>query len=793
MAEKKPIGRDIVARMSGALSTLFGSADSAWMGPLNPLPPNVPQEQQASVRGRVFDFPVGFNTRVTPRMGEAVTFPQMRALAENCDILRMVIETRKDQLSKYKFSIARKEKAGPGGVKKLKPDARCQEVEDFFAMPDGENLWQDWLRMISEEMLVTDALSIYPWLNNDGTPFRFNVIDGATIKRNIDELGRTPASPLAAYQQVLKGIVAANYTSDELLYAPRNKRVHKVYGYSPVEQIIMTVNIAIRRSVHQLQYYTEGSTPDLLFQVPADWNMAQIKEFNDWWQDSLSGNTAARRKAQFVPNGVTPINTKEGILKDPYDEWLARIICYCFNVSHQAFIKENNRSTSETAHQMALEEGLYPLLVWIKGLMDRLIRIYFGYTDLEFLWDDQEATDPEIQAKIDDTNLKNGSAMINEVRAKRGDAPVDGGDVAMVLTATGYVPIIPKEPESTPPQLLLGAVPPPDPGATPPGAAPAPSTAAKAGSAAATPQAPAKKPAVAPAKPSAAATTKMEGGVDADVEGVYRRFQLVRKVAPKGVKRIKRDTKPRLKAEAVFTTNLHKQLGDQLKTLRTHVVSKVGKAAQPKPDAWVDDFEWKGWEEFQDLFGNYIVGVAKTGVDDAYVQINIDDPAILELANQDAIEYAATRSAELVGKRVDGNGNIVNNPNPAYSIEEATREMIRGDVTRAMEEGLSNDDLADLLTENYAFSEERAMTIARTETAAADTQGNLALYTRSGEVDQKRWIVGEGCCEECQEIDGEIVGLSENFSIGVDTPPAHPNCRCDFIPLLTQAEEDSPE
>lgn len=792
MSTKKPIGADLIARVTGAYNALKGDSSAlstAWMGPAQPLPSVVPGAQQESVRGRVFDFPVGYNIRVAPRSGEAVTFAQMRSLADNCDVLRLVIETRKDQLSKYKFSVTPKKKANDVPGKQKKPDSRCQEIEDFLGMPDGENSWNDWLRLLAEEMLVTDALTIYPWLNNDGTPYRFNIIDGTTIKRVLDEHGRTPDAPVVAYQQILKGVVASEYQAHELVYTVRNKRVHKVYGYSPVEQIIMTVNIAIRRALHQLQYYTEGSTPDLLFQVPPDWNMTQIKEFNDWWQDSLAGNTSNRRKAQFVPNGVTPINTKDAVLKDPYDEWLARIICYAFSVSAQPFIKENNRSTSETAYQMALEEGLFPLLNWIKGVLDRLIWNYFGYKDLEFTWDVQDDTDAKTQNSIDDTNLKNGTKTVNEIRASRGDAPVEGGDVAMVLTASGYVPIIPKEPEPVP-DPLLGALPgdpddpnnPPPPPGGKPGAVPP-----KKGLPAATPKAAAKQPPQPPAKGAAKVSKAEEGGVDAD--GAYSRFRLVHKKAPTGLKRINRDTPAKDKQLAKFAGALHKALTTQLKTLAAHVVSKFDKGAVPKPGDPLDGFEWTGWDEFEDLFGKYIVSSAKGGVADAYLQLNLDDPDTLDLANESAIEYASERAAELVGKRVDGNGDIVDNPNPAYSVEETTREMIRGDITRAMEEGMSNEDLADLLADNYAFSEDRAMTIARTETAAADTQGNHALYTQSGQVAQKKWIVGDGCCDECQELDGEIVDLDADFSNGVSVPPAHPNCRCDFLPLL-EPEDD---
>lgn len=462
---KQPIEAGLIARVANAYKAFTGQSATAttvanlpidngqgWMGPQNPISPVAATPGQLeSLVGRQFDYAAGYNLRARPRSEEVVTFQQMRALADNCDILRLVIETRKDQLEKQTWAIK------PVDDKK-EPDPRCKEVEDFFKTPDGENTWHTWLRQLLEELFVTDAPTIYPLMTNGNTPYRFELMDGAMIKRVIDMRGRTPDAPLPAYQQILKGVPTVDYTRDELLYFPRNRRVHKVYGYSPVEQVIMTVNISIRRALHQLQYYTEGSTPDLLFQVPPEWNMTQIKEFNDWWQDSLSGNTGARRKAQFVPNGVTPVNTKDAILKDGYDEWLARIICYAFSVSSQPFIKEMNRATAETAHVMAIQEGLQPIMIWVKSLMDMLIWKYFGYKDLQFGWLDEESISPLDQAKIDDMNLKNGSAVMNEIRAKRGDDPLEGGDEPMVLTATGYVPLIPPEPEPVP-ETLAAALP----------------------------------------------------------------------------------------------------------------------------------------------------------------------------------------------------------------------------------------------------------------------------------------------------------------------------------------------
>jgi SPP1 gp7 family putative phage head morphogenesis protein len=226
----------------------------------------------------------------------------------------------------------------------------------------------------------------------------------------------------------------------------------------------------------------------------------------------------------------------------------------------------------------------------------------------------------------------------------------------------------------------------------------------------------------------------------------------------------------------------------QAKKLAKAISAHMGKASTPF-DELMDSIDWEGWEEFMDLFGKQLVLMGKLGTKEAYAQIDFNDPKVLELANIAAIKYAEERSAELVGKRVLDDGSIVDNPNSDYTINEATREMIRADVVQAMEEGMSNDDLEKVLQDHFAFSAQRAETIARTETAVADTNGNKVLYRESGQVQEKQWIVGADCCDECAELNDEVVDLEDMFSDGSDVPPAHPNCRCDFLPLLVQAEE----
>lgn len=412
---------------------------NGWFGPLNPMPPTAPP----AVTGRQFDFPSGYNLNQQPRAYSAIGFQTLRNLADGYDILRTVIETRKDQVARMKWNIVPRDpkKAVKGAI-----EERIKEVEEFFLRPDKEHFWDEWIRMILEDLLVIDAPCVWKRKTRGGDLHSLEPLDGATIKVVIDNWGRVPDEGVA-YQQVLKGFPAVDYTKEQLIYKPRNLRTNKVYGYSPVEQILMTIAVAMKRQVYQLNFFTEGNIPDALIGVPETWTPDQIAQFQDWFDGVLQGNLAERRRARFVPNAVgkTYIPTKETELFGKAEEWLARVVCFAFSINPQPFIPSMNRATAESASETAELEGLGPLLLWIKGLVDAVIMDEFGFKDVMFAWDMDVEVDPSKRAEMLDKLVSGGLMSINEARVQLGMDPREEGDGIfndlMYKSSMGYVQI----------------------------------------------------------------------------------------------------------------------------------------------------------------------------------------------------------------------------------------------------------------------------------------------------------------------------------------------------------------
>jgi hypothetical protein len=125
-------------------------------------------------------------------------------------------------------------------------------IRTFWQTPDRISGlgFKDWLNMALEDLLVLDALAIYPHPNFNGDLHSLEIIDASTIKPVLNEYGTRPVTG-PAYQQVLYGFprgeflpvsddpeLDGTFSADELIYLKRNHRTWTPYGYSPVERAL---------------------------------------------------------------------------------------------------------------------------------------------------------------------------------------------------------------------------------------------------------------------------------------------------------------------------------------------------------------------------------------------------------------------------------------------------------------------------------------------------------------------------------------------------------------------------
>jgi hypothetical protein len=141
----------------------------------------------------------------------------------------------------------------------------------------------------------------------------------------------------------------------------------------------------------------------------------------------------------------------------------------------------------------------------------------------------------------------------------------------------------------------------------------------------------------------------------------------------------------------------------------------------------------------------------------------------------------------------------------ARSVSESLAERVSNIIRIGIEETATGTDVIGLL-EEAGFDENRAQTIARTESARAYTDGQNAAWEASGVVKGKTWLVSPYACEFCEAAAAQYgeksVGVNDAFyergatitgasgaTMALDFddtsgPPLHPNCRCSLLPVI---------
>ena len=439
MATKTPIPTGLIQRIIAGAKAVIGpdltqeqarEFNSAPMAPGVPLAPTMRQNDGEQLEARRFDYPVGMNLTTRPRGESTRTRPHvwtaedLRLFSRAYGLLRIAIETRKSQVIGQAWQVIPRH-----GLAMDEADPRLVAARALMNKPDGRHCFQDWEKTLLEDLLVIDMVALRIDTTIDGTPLAFRPIDAGTLKVIVDEDGETPLPPLPAYSQIIQGLPASWWDTSEMIVRVFNPATDWIYGYSPVEQIADIVSLGIRRQAHQLNYYTEGNLPESIIVGPTGWDNRATAKFQAYWDALYEGPNALKlkRRTRFLPNGAQLIQAKEAILKDEMDEWLARQICYAFNISPSALTKDNNRAVGETIRDSNLREGLMPLLNWLKTIYDDILA-RAGFADFEFSWIEEDSLDPLEQAQRDQIYSTIGVKTVNEIRKDLGLKPIEGGD-----------------------------------------------------------------------------------------------------------------------------------------------------------------------------------------------------------------------------------------------------------------------------------------------------------------------------------------------------------------------------
>lgn len=444
-------------------------------GPGSPITPGAINPLRADGRPdpRRYEYQVAQNINITET--RLVPFKTLRAAADQIDIIRRCVEVIKSKLVGLDFDIilgtdaGEKIQAKNGGnhiramvTAREELTSEIDRVRTFWENPDKANglTFTDWLMIALEEILVVDALAIWPQKSVGGELYGLQILDGATIKPLLDDRGMRPMPPYPAFQQILYGFprseFSANnddpsadgeFTCDDLAYLVRNRRTTSVYGQSPVERSLPLADIYLRRQQWIRAEYTDGVIPAMMFETDATWgtNPDLLRAYENILNDDLAGQTEQRKRARLLPTGLKAI-TNDGYgekFKDTLDIFLVESICGHFGVqpteigyNPKGGLGGKGFEAGKAGNAEAL--GAQPLIQWINKMLTNLSYTYLGMPrELEFKLLPSKRQDDEMAAKKHQIEITSAAKTVNEGRAELGLPLLDTPQADMPILVAG--------------------------------------------------------------------------------------------------------------------------------------------------------------------------------------------------------------------------------------------------------------------------------------------------------------------------------------------------------------------
>ncbi|MEU0516635.1 phage minor head protein [Streptosporangium sp. NPDC006007] len=442
--------------------------------PLTPAPINAPRPDSGRPEPRLYDYPVSWN--LTTGGQRLVPWATLRSAAD-APLIRQCIQVRKRGITDLGWDITISQGAIEGvqadGTSRADAERTLREklaadidrLVKFWSCPDPGNGFElaDWLGSLLEEHLVLDAVAIYPRLTYGGELYSVELLDGSTIKPLLDERGGRPAPPYPAYQQIIKGFPRGEwmadadggedgevpgFPADQLVYRRYNVRTWTPYGYSPVEQALVDMDVYLKRLGWMRDEYTPGVQPESFLKVPenAQWSATQLREYERSYNDDVSAN---RARFRMLPPGVEPMfgGDQGERYKPDYDLHLIKLVASHFGVTlpELGFSEAKGLGSSgwsEGQEAVQHRQSVLPTARWLEALLTGISRRHLGMPpELEFKFLGLEDQDEEVADKISEARVRSARMTLNEDRDRQGlpRYALPEADKPAIMTASGLV------------------------------------------------------------------------------------------------------------------------------------------------------------------------------------------------------------------------------------------------------------------------------------------------------------------------------------------------------------------
>lgn len=323
----------------------------------------------------------------------------------------------------------------------------AEEARRFLTAPndDGE-VWQTFSSKLIRDLLVFDVWASENVLGPGGVLEELVTLPGGTVHPRVDRHQR-----LVDYAQVT-GEEEVFLDREQVVYFNLFPNTHSPGGTPIIESLINEIITLMRSSKHLMLAYDADEVPPGILLLAgiagaaAERAVTSLKNMKgaDHKLRVLTTNNPQGVAAKWVEFRHTP---KDLDMKDLTHE-TRRTIWRLFGVKPITMgdSEATPRATAEVQVE-AQDSGLIrPIIELLQAQINmRILPLVIGDPELASLVTFQfdlskntTAQDTKDEADADGSDFDRGGLTINELRAKRGRLPVEGGDMPLLKTGGGY-------------------------------------------------------------------------------------------------------------------------------------------------------------------------------------------------------------------------------------------------------------------------------------------------------------------------------------------------------------------
>jgi len=280
-------------------------------------------------------------------------------------------------------------------------------------------------------------------------PVGLYVVEGE-VRPNLDEYGRFKEGEPAYFQWVKGAREPVGFAREEIIHFRFPNPRGGAHGLSPLRSLSFLNKTDEYAQVYNQKLLQHQGRIGGVLEVKGARTSDQVKRVAEGFAARFGGGNAYERAGQVLTVEVEPDGGVEfkPVGVDPREieyldllKWNREQMSVVLNVplGKLGVTEKVHRANMEEQSVQLMQEEIKPLASFIADPINRYLHEVLGYEESRFAFKELDLRSEREIAEVTRIWAQLGGLSINEILAKRGKPPVEGGDVYLVETPQGVL------------------------------------------------------------------------------------------------------------------------------------------------------------------------------------------------------------------------------------------------------------------------------------------------------------------------------------------------------------------